>query len=78
LVGWLIKKGEREMRLFPDTKGCKTYETEANAIKAANPEALEKFKWVVAVNKEGRYHLVFIGWDAVEYCLNNGHFNVAG
>ena len=66
------------MRLFPNTKGCKTYKTEANAIKAADPAALEKFKWIVAVNNEGRYHLVFIGWDAQPYCLNNSHFCVAG
>jgi len=66
------------MRLFPNTKSCKTYKTEANAIKAANPEALETFRWIVAVNSEGRYHLVFIGFDAQAYCLNNGHFCAAG
>jgi len=66
------------MRLFPSTKSCKTYKTEANAIKADDTAALEKFKWIVAVNNEGRYHLVFIGEDALSYCLNNSHFCVAG
>ncbi len=66
------------MRLFPETKGCKTYKTVANAIEAADAEALKEFKWVVAVNKIGRYHLVFIGSDALEYCLNEGHFCAAG
>lgn len=66
------------MRLFPETKDRKTYKTVANAIEAANAEALKEFKWVVAVNKIGRYHLVFIGSDALEYCLNEGHFCVVG
>jgi len=65
------------MQLFSDTKGCKTYVSPQNAIKAADPAALEQFKWVMAVN-EGRYHIVFIGQDALQHCLQKGHFCTYG
>ena len=55
------------MRLFNDT--VKSYKTEENAIKAVtrkNPELLDKYRWLVSVNSEGRYTVVFIGTDTLD------------
>ena len=65
------------MQLFTNTKRNKTYKTQANAIKANNPDALEKFRWIMATTPEGRYHIVFIGQDALDYALHNEQF-IAG
>ena len=64
------------MQLFTNTntKGNKTYKTQANAINANNPEALEKFRWIMASTPEGRYHIVFIGQEATQYAVDNRQF----
>lgn len=62
------------MRCFTELTGLKTYKTQENAIKANNPEALEKFRWIMASTPEGRYHIVFIGQEAHEYAIHNRQF----
>lgn len=52
------------MRLF--TEMTRTYKTQENALKAARKvygDKLDEMRYLISVTPEGRFHLVFIGYD---------------
>jgi len=66
------------MRLFTGNT-ITTYKTQENAIKAAQKklgDTMENQRWIVGVNSEGRFHIIFIGSEAFDI-LHDG-FCVAG
>jgi len=67
------------MRILSEVQ--KTYKTQENAIKAAEKKLGAEFmkensnRWIVAVNPEGRFHVVFIGQDTIHLVFDG--FGVA-
>lgn len=70
------------MRLFnyEDKSGYKTYATPENAIKAVKKEVekwgidIDDYRWVVMVDDEMRYKVLFLGADALEMVAHQSNF----